>query len=803
MSESFKTTEDELNFILGNDNDGPLFDIDASLVHDHDDGDNDLDLAASLKLIPPPPLPPPTATAIATSTTASSPSSRDDDEADDSWAAVGGSVTTIIMTDDDNGDGMESYAATDGDPNDVISRMVALSPTFSFDDAQVVNGNQRGQGGDSSSNNNGNAFNDSLMMSDFLTRFEENTNDASSTDIINDGNGLLDGAFGDSFHAAASGSGGSGLGSAFSDSLNAAVIASLNGGNDALSRVLGDSIMMDPTQARDSFAPTLQGDHGGDGDDPLANFANCHPVELEDFGDFNFDDMIAPQSLMMNGTSDNNDYYEPTPPPSSSLRLNPQDHSFHLSLHNNLPIHHEQLLQKQDVMTQEVPLLQQEQSSNILPPPYSFAVSAASKNNVIAHKGVAKTTINGGRPITTTTCHNNFPPIIHPAPKSSMPNNTRPIRKRRIAVKLPGHRAFQQFGKRQQQRPKGGSTPTTTSSSSSPSSSSSSSRKGSPPSRIKQVRPVDPIKARLARGKRRRLRARSQAIELVGGGDVAEIERRAVADSDLNNDNDYDAAAANNRNSDDRNRTTTTTRRSVLLAEFSRNFDVEMFVDATFEKVYDVMVEADERADEAAENRGSSAVPFSSKAGPCCNGPHPMEATSNSTISNRAVKSPNNDKNTGRSPKPIPSTAASKAKSPSSSSLAASAVVTPPTRDKATLKTLPSGKDPESRKLRRLMRNRLSAQASRDRRKKAIEDAQRSTAMKKVEIKRLEKTLEEEKQRMLLLERAVGYARDYLGRERYAKVAGKVSCSSSRAPVGGGSQGESGRVAVSNAIQSN
>jgi len=476
---------------------------------------------------------------------------------------------------------------------------------------------------------------------------------------------------------------------------------------------------------------------------------------------------------MMDAASSNNHYYEP---PSTSLGFNPQD-PFHLSLHNNLPIHHEQLLQKQDAT--QLPLLQEQ--STIPPPPYSFAVSAASEKNVPANTGVAKTTIGG--PTCDPTC-DNLPPIIHPAPKSPMPNN-RPTRKRRIVGKPPDYRAFQQFSKRQQQRAKGASTAT-------PSSSSSSSRskrvQDSQHAPDKAPPPIDPVKARLARRKRRRLRARSQAINLVGGGDITEIERRAVADSDLND------------------RTTRSSGGLLLPADFSTNFHAEMFADATFERVCDAMAEAGNANDEAAEARP---VPFASDARGIVtpgrgNGPRPMRVTSDSGIvSDRAVESIRNDANTGyRNPKPIPTAAASKAKAPSDT-----AVVTPPTRDKATLKTLPSGKDPESRKLRRLMRNRLSAQASRDRRKKAIEDAQRSTAMKEAEIQHLEKTLGEETRRMLLLERAVGFARDYLGRERYAKVAkGKVSCSRAS---GGGSQGKSGRVAATaanrgaNAIQSN
>lgn len=100
---------------------------------------------------------------------------------------------------------------------------------------------------------------------------------------------------------------------------------------------------------------------------------------------------------------------------------------------------------------------------------------------------------------------------------------------------------------------------------------------------------------------------------------------------------------------------------------------------------------------------------------------------------------------------------------------------TKPTKDKNNLKTLPSGKDPESRRLRRLMRNRLSAQASRDRRQKAIEDLRKLKTEKEGEIALLNQTVSQELYHMMHLEKALSFAREYLGPERYSAVTGQAA----------------------------
>ena len=60
------------------------------------------------------------------------------------------------------------------------------------------------------------------------------------------------------------------------------------------------------------------------------------------------------------------------------------------------------------------------------------------------------------------------------------------------------------------------------------------------------------------------------------------------------------------------------------------------------------------------------------------------------------------------------------------------------------------------------MRNRLSAQASRDRRKKAIEDAKALKLAKENEITTLKSQVTTEMQQLLLLEKAVMVAKSYM-----------------------------------------
>lgn len=73
--------------------------------------------------------------------------------------------------------------------------------------------------------------------------------------------------------------------------------------------------------------------------------------------------------------------------------------------------------------------------------------------------------------------------------------------------------------------------------------------------------------------------------------------------------------------------------------------------------------------------------------------------------------------------------------------------------------------------MRRLMRNRHSAQVSRDRRRRALEDQRRLKEAKEEEIRALERIVSEEIQCLMRLEQVVDFARDYLGADMYSKVA--------------------------------
>jgi hypothetical protein len=83
---------------------------------------------------------------------------------------------------------------------------------------------------------------------------------------------------------------------------------------------------------------------------------------------------------------------------------------------------------------------------------------------------------------------------------------------------------------------------------------------------------------------------------------------------------------------------------------------------------------------------------------------------------------------------------------------------------------LPEGNDPESRRLRRLMRNRLSAQRSRDKRKSEIEAYTELKAQKDEEIASLKKTLTEEMEGLKRLEEMVNFAKSFLGPAKFAMV---------------------------------
>eukprot|EP00984_Skeletonema_dohrnii_P008100 scaffold2968_cov135-Skeletonema_dohrnii-CCMP3373.AAC.2 len=86
------------------------------------------------------------------------------------------------------------------------------------------------------------------------------------------------------------------------------------------------------------------------------------------------------------------------------------------------------------------------------------------------------------------------------------------------------------------------------------------------------------------------------------------------------------------------------------------------------------------------------------------------------------------------------------------------------------LADLPTGNDKESRRQRRLMRNRLSAQRSRDKRRRDIEVYTKLKAQKVEEIASMKKTVTEEMEGLKKLEEMVKFAKTFLGPAKFATV---------------------------------
>eukprot|EP00581_Thalassiosira_minuscula_P015224 CAMPEP_0183716494 /NCGR_PEP_ID=MMETSP0737-20130205/10395_1 /TAXON_ID=385413 /ORGANISM="Thalassiosira miniscula, Strain CCMP1093" /LENGTH=630 /DNA_ID=CAMNT_0025945775 /DNA_START=167 /DNA_END=2059 /DNA_ORIENTATION=+ len=287
---------------------------------------------------------------------------------------------------------------------------------------------------------------------------------------------------------------------------------------------------------------------------------------------------------------------------------------------------------------------------------------------------------------------------------------------------------------------------------------------------------VKAANARAARKLRRIARAKTQVIYLVGAGDISEIQRHAVKDSCLDNNTTPGISTTS----------TNSLPSASLLHDFFNNvFQPAMYVDMTLEWVHQTLSteaaisgmhpkKGDEAAANTPMNQGKDSE-LTSKLHPSTPYPkvQPMETPSSSGTSVLMNTPPRN--------KPAQATTSA---TPKQASRGSANIVTPiKKRNKSSTnaagenqnplhKALPTGKDPESRRLRRLMRNRLSAQASRDRRKKAIADALQLNAQKKQEIARLEETMKEERKHLEMLEKAVNFAKEYLGKDGFAIVAG-------------------------------
>ncbi|EJK68938.1 hypothetical protein THAOC_09851, partial [Thalassiosira oceanica] len=85
---------------------------------------------------------------------------------------------------------------------------------------------------------------------------------------------------------------------------------------------------------------------------------------------------------------------------------------------------------------------------------------------------------------------------------------------------------------------------------------------------------------------------------------------------------------------------------------------------------------------------------------------------------------------------------------------------------------LPTGTDPESRRQRCLLRNRITAQASRDRKRMAIQEARKARDEREVEIEALRRTLRDENERLRSLESMIDLVRQSMTQEQFARVTG-------------------------------
>jgi len=241
--------------------------------------------------------------------------------------------------------------------------------------------------------------------------------------------------------------------------------------------------------------------------------------------------------------------------------------------------------------------------------------------------------------------------------------------------------------------------------------------------RLKGLKPILPtgaeaIAARRARKVRRLARAKAQVVNLVGAEDVDDIVEDTM--SIITNVNVM---------------ATIEKCQEELVRDFTQNLNVKVFVDSVWKNT-EIKNKITEEVDVPKDSNLEIKLPQD-----CPSSPHKGSTTTTTTCVTP------NEKKTTASPKAEKS-------GPSSSA--------------DHLKLLPEGKDPESRRLRRLMRNRLSAQASRDRRKKVVDDLMKEKETKRNEIELLKQQVLEEQKRMILLEKAVTFA---LGHEKYSSAA--------------------------------
>ena len=318
------------------------------------------------------------------------------------------------------------------------------------------------------------------------------------------------------------------------------------------------------------------------------------------------------------------------------------------------------------------------------------------------------------------------------------------------------------------------------------------------------------VAARNARKSRRQKRAKCHVLRLLGAS-VSEIERTAVMDSDYNDL--YDLSQTQEEHCEK------------LLNDYSTNFDAKKFVEGVWNGVYLALTTEEKSKKEVTPAPTTESSPSSNsvaakliqlmkrKPGFSMNSADGVSSDLSSSSKSNPTQTETNISSKEESPKDQDIIQSSHIVTPTGSSVSqtkkrsldaisvshpplplvpskhctSKTVPSPPSRSSSSSTDskesskeegmysnadLPEGTDPESRRLRRLMRNRLSAQRSRDRRKKEIEAYTKLKIMKAKQIASLKETLVAEKDGLKKLEDVVNFAKSLLGPDKFAMVVG-------------------------------
>jgi len=329
------------------------------------------------------------------------------------------------------------------------------------------------------------------------------------------------------------------------------------------------------------------------------------------------------------------------------------------------------------------------------------------------------------------------------------------------------------------------------------------------------------VAAREARKIRRRKRAKGHILYLLDAS-VSEIESAAVAATYY--DDPYDFGLTHDE------------RCEQLLRDYMNNFDAKMFVEGAWDGIYLALSSAKKSSSEVkvAESTTTKAVVNEVKSTnpssinsvaanlihlmrrkPGFSMDAPDDDISSDLSSSTTLKLPNNTANVSSNPGTpksqgiirsnhivtptasdvaqtkkrridgsivshtttvmpfVPTNLSSKTAPSSSAATPSSSETMEPQQQIDMLADLPAGNDKESRRQRRLMRNRLSAQRSRDKRRRDIEVYTKLKAQKVEEIASMKKTVTEEMEGLKKLEEMVKFAKVFLGPAKFATAVSK------------------------------